>query len=271
MPIARILNTNGPTWVQFDNQDNPLDSVTKSASSLAALMRGDSDDDGTRSAMGARLMAPLEEGARIVCIGLNYRAHAAESGHAEPARPVVFFRTRESLVGPEEAMILPQESERFDWEGELAVVIGKDGRRIAEEDAMDHVLGYTCLNDGSIRDWQKHTSQFGPGKNFDNSGSIGPWIALAEDAGEPGAMQLTTRRNGTIVQQSGVHDLIFAIPALIAYVSTFMALRTGDIIATGTPSGVGGARKPPVFLSAGDEITVEISGIGTLRNPVIAD
>ena len=168
-------------------------------------------------------------------------------------------------------MILPRESERFDWEGELAIVIGKGGRRIAEEDAMNHVLGYSCLNDGSIRDWQKHTSQFGPGKNFDNSGSIGPWIALAEAAGEPGAMQLTTRRNGTIVQQSGVHDLIFAIPALIAYVSTFMALRTGDIIATGTPSGVGGARKPPVFLSAGDEITVEISGIGTLRNPVIAD
>lgn len=236
---------------------------------MSATLAGLLADPQPANLRGDRTLAPLEASARIICIGLNYRAHAEESGIAVPSHPVVFFRTRESLVGPEEAMVLPAESERFDWEGELGVVIGKAGRRIAADNAMEHVLGYCCVNDGSLRDWQKHTSQFSPGKNFDRSGSIGPWVVEAHDAGDAAAMRLRTVLNGETVQDSGVDDLIFPVPELIAYVSGFMELKTGDVIATGTPSGVGGARKPPRFMTDGDEISVEISGVGTLSNRIL--
>ena len=234
---------------------------------LAGLLTDPQPADGN----GDRLLAPLDPSARIICIGLNYRAHAEESGLALPAHPVVFFRTRESFVGPDEAMALPRESERFDWEGELGVVIGKSGRRIKAERAMEHVLGYCCVNDGSLRDWQKHTSQFSPGKNFDRSGAIGPWIVEAADAGEIEAMQLKTILNGETMQDSGVDDLIFSVPEIIAYLSGFMELKPGDVIATGTPSGVGGARKPPLFMKEGDQVSIKISGVGTLSNRIVKD
>ena len=267
MPIAKLVTGDTPHWVRFAPGTSP-DAASESYATLDDALAGRQSPapKGT-----ARVIAPLSDLARIVCIGLNYRAHAAESGLDEPTKPVVFYRTRESLVGPDETMLVPAESERLDWEGELAVVIGKPGRRIAEADAMAHIMGYCCLNDGSVRDWQHHTSQYSPGKNFDASGAIGPWIATADEVGAPDEMQLTTRLNGTVVQDSPVSDLIFNVPQLIAYVSSFMALRTGDIISTGTPSGVGAARKPPQFLTAGDRVEITISGVGQLANPVAAD
>lgn len=265
MAISRIEQAGGPVWVRFADGADPRTDARVSSDSLAGLL----DDPQPAEAHGGKLLAPLDSCARIVCIGLNYRAHAEESGVAVPSHPVVFFRTCESLVGPEDEMVLPAESERFDWEGELGVVIGRPGRRIPAEMAMEHVLGYCCVNDGSLRDWQKHTSQFAPGKNFDRSGAIGPWLVEADDAGEVAAMRLTTTLNGETVQDSGVDDLIFTVPEIIAYVSGFMELRTGDVIATGTPSGVGGARKPPRFMREGDEISVGISGVGTLTNRIV--
>lgn len=265
MAISRIECAGEAVWVRFDEGGDPKTDARSRSGSLAGLLA----DPQPAEMRGDRLLAPLEASARIVCIGLNYRAHAEESGIAVPSHPVVFFRTRESLVGPEEPMVLPAESERFDWEGELGVVIGKPGRRIAADKAMDHVLGYCCVNDGSLRDWQKHTSQFSPGKNFDRSGSIGPWIVEADDAGDVATMRLKTVLNGETVQDSGVDDLIFTVPEIIAYVSGFMELKTGDVIATGTPSGVGGARKPPRFMGEGDVISVEISGVGTLSNRIV--
>lgn len=268
MPIARVRTRDHSAWTRFaDNRG--WAHATAGYPTLEGLLSGEGDAvalDGTQT-----LDAPLDPGARIVCIGLNYRAHAEESGHAIPAHPVVFFRTHQSLVGPDATLIAPSVSDRFDWEGELAIVIGAPGHRIPEARAMSHVLGYCCFNDGSLRDWQKHTSQFSPGKNFDRSGAIGPWIATASDAPGLETLRLTTRLNGTVMQQSGVDDLIFAVPALIAYVSSFMALRVGDVIATGTPSGVGGARKPPIFLSDGDRIEIDIPGIGCLANSVRAE
>jgi 2-keto-4-pentenoate hydratase/2-oxohepta-3-ene-1,7-dioic acid hydratase in catechol pathway len=268
MPIARVRRLDRTAWVRFDGAEGWA-RATSGHADLAGLVAGRGETvalDGSQT-----LAAPLEAGARIVCIGLNYRAHAAESGHAIPARPVVFFRTRESLVGPGAPMIAPAVSDRFDWEGELAVVIGAPGHRIPEAGALSHVLGYCCFNDGSLRDWQKHTSQFSPGKNFDASGAIGPVIATAAETSAPETLRLTTRLNGRVMQDSGIDDLIFPVPALIAYVSSFMALRVGDVIATGTPSGVGGARTPPVFMADGDEVEVAIPGIGKLTNPVRAE
>ena len=159
--------------------------------------------------------------------------------------------------------------ERFDYEGELAVIIGRGGRRIPRAQALEHVAGYACFDDGSVRDYQRHTSQFTPGKNFDGSGGFGPWMVTADEIPNPSALQLTTRLNGQVMQHASTADLIFDIPALIAFISTFTPLEPGDVIATGTPSGVGDKREPLRYLRLGNMLEVEISGIGTLRHPVV--
>lgn len=269
MPIAKISGLHGPQWAILEPGTDTLPKEAHCASTLADLLAGEAVHAEIEA--DATLVAPLDPGARVLCIGLNYRAHAAETGHAEPKYPVVFTRTQDSLVGPGEAMIKPAESEKMDYEGELAIVIGQGGRRIPQDKAMEAIAGYTILNDGSIRDFQSHTSQFAPGKNFDRSGAIGPWIATAEEAGAPDKLHMTTTLNGEVVQDSGVDDLIFSVPELVAYVSTFMELRTGDIIATGTPSGVGMARNPTKFLQDGDTVVIDIPGVGTLTNSVEAD
>ncbi len=204
---------------------------------------------------------------KILCVGVNYRPHIEEMGREIPDYPVVFTRFPSSLVGPDEPIIRPQASEQFDFEGELAFVIGKTARHVQRDDALDYIAGYCCFLDGSVRDWQRHTGQFTAGKNFDRSGAIGPMVR-AIDVPDPTLLELTTRVNGEVMQRGSVADLVFDIPALVEYCSTFTELRPGDVIATGTPGGVGAARKPPVWLRDGDLVEVDISGIGMLRNPV---
>ncbi len=210
----------------------------------------------------------LQNLGKILCVGVNYRPHVEEMGREIPDYPVVFTRYPDSLVRDGESIVRPAVSEQFDFEGELAVVIGRSARHVDAANALDYVGGYTCFMDGSVRDWQRHTMQFTAGKNFVASGAIGPHVAAAEDVRDPRALELTTRVNGEVKQQGCVADLVFDIPALIAYCSTFTELRAGDIIATGTPGGVGAARTPPEWLKAGDVVEVEIPGVGTLSNPV---
>lgn len=212
-------------------------------------------------------MVNPETNRKILCVGVNYRPHIEEMGREIPEYPVVFVRFPDSLVNDGEALIRPRVSEQFDFEGELGIVIGKRARYVPKADAWDFIAGYCCFMDGSVRDWQRHTSQFTAGKNFERSGAIGPMVPALE-IGEPGALRLTTRVNGTIMQQGRIADLVFDIPTLIEYCSTFTELQPGDVIATGTPGGVGAARKPPAWLRDGDLVEVEIPGLGVLSNPV---
>jgi 2-keto-4-pentenoate hydratase/2-oxohepta-3-ene-1,7-dioic acid hydratase in catechol pathway len=192
----------------------------------------------------------------------------AESNAKLPDYPSTFLRVIESFVPQGTPLVRPRVSTHYDYEGELALVIGTPGRHIAKEDGYKHVFGYTCLNEGSIRDYQ-FTHSVTAGKNFFHSGSIGPWIVPAEDIGDPEKLMLRTRLNGIEVQHTCTDDLIFDMPTMIAYLSVIMPLNAGDIISTGTPEGVGFVRKPPLWLKAGDTVEVEISGIGTLRNTVV--
>jgi 2-keto-4-pentenoate hydratase/2-oxohepta-3-ene-1,7-dioic acid hydratase in catechol pathway len=206
--------------------------------------------------------------AKILCIGINYRPHMLEMGRQPPSRPVVFVRFGSSLVGHGEPLIRPAASEQFDFEGELAVIIGKRARQVSIDAALDHVAGFACFNDGSVRDFQRHSGQFTPGKNFVASGSLGPWMTTRDEIPDPAALQLTTRLNGEVVQQESTGELLFGIAELIEYITIWTELMPGDVIATGTPGGVGAGRTPPLWMKPGDEIEVEISGIGSLRNDV---
>lgn len=214
-----------------------------------------------------RLLPPIV-GPRIFCIGINYRSHRDEMGRDASDHPTVFVRFPSSLVGHAAPLVRPLASDRFDYEGELAVVIGRPGRRIPRDYALEHVAGYSCFNDGSIRDYQRHTSQFTAGKNFDRSGSFGPWLVTADEIDDPSALTLTTRLNGEVMQHSTTDLLIFDVPEIIAYLSEFTELHPGDVIATGTPGGVGVARDPAVFMRPGDTIEVEISDVGLLCNKI---
>ena len=209
--------------------------------------------------------------AKLLCVGVNYMPHIKEMGRERPERPVLFVRFGGSIVGHEQPLLKPRESEQLDYEGELAVIIGKRARRVSRERALDYVAGYSCFNDGSVRDYQRHSGQFTPGKNFHASGAFGPWLVTADEVPDPRKLTLTTRLNGTVMQHESVGELCFDVPQLIEYCSTFAQLEPGDVIVTGTPGGVGAGRKPPVWMKPGDTVEVEIGGIGTLRNPVAAD
>jgi 2-keto-4-pentenoate hydratase/2-oxohepta-3-ene-1,7-dioic acid hydratase in catechol pathway len=213
------------------------------------------------------LLPPFELGARIFCIGVNYRSHAGETGRELPPQPSVFIRTQESVVGSGTGVTRPTASLNFDFEGELGVVIAKSGRYIKQDAALGHVGGYTCFNDGSIRDFQKHSTT--SGKNFESTGACGPWIVTADEIPDPEALMLVTRLNGAEVQRSGTDLLIYSIPRIIEYLSTITTLEPGDVIATGTPAGVGSRRTPPLWMKPGDTIEVDISKIGVLKNPVV--
>jgi 2-keto-4-pentenoate hydratase/2-oxohepta-3-ene-1,7-dioic acid hydratase in catechol pathway len=206
--------------------------------------------------------------AKFLCVGINYMPHIKEMGRERPDHPVIFVRFASSLVGHEEPMIKPRASEQFDFEGELAVIIGKRARHVPRARALEHVAGYSCFNDGSIRDYQRHGPQWTPGKNFQQSGAFGPWLVTADEQPDPARLRLRTLLNGQIVQDESVAELCFDVPSLIEYCSTWTELLPGDVIATGTPGGVGAGRKPPLWMKAGDTVAVEISGIGTLRNPI---
>lgn len=215
------------------------------------------------------LLPPLSNPEKIVCIGLNYKDHSAESGFKQPEYPTVFGRFNSSLIAHGAPILRPAFSEQLDYEGELAAIIGKTARDAAEEDALDHIAGYSVFNDGSIRDYQFKAPQWTPGKNFDDTGAFGPDFVTADDL-PPGCegLRLQTRLNGQVVQDASISDMVFPVAKLVAILSQFMTLKPGDVIVTGTPSGVGLARKPPLFMKHGDTVEVEIDRVGLLRNPV---
>ncbi|MEO1062841.1 MAG: fumarylacetoacetate hydrolase family protein [Actinomycetota bacterium] len=218
-------------------------------------------------------LPPIERPSRVLCVGLNYRDHVAESASIAPAAalPTIFTRFASSHVGHLRPIVAPAASRTFDYEGEIALVVGRSGRHIDRDDALDHVLGLTPFMDGSVREFQRHTSQFTPGKNFDASGSYGPWITTLDEIGDLDAVTVTTRIDGEQVQHAPLADLITPIADVIAYCSTFTTLDVGDVIATGTPGGVGVARDPQLFLRPGMTVEVEVSSVGTLVNPVVAE
>jgi 2-keto-4-pentenoate hydratase/2-oxohepta-3-ene-1,7-dioic acid hydratase in catechol pathway len=216
------------------------------------------------------LLPPIPAPDKIVCIGLNYRAHAAEAGLKVPEHPSLFLRLNNTLVPHGGALVRPSVSSDMDYEGELAVVIGRGGRHIAAAQALDHVAGYSCFNDGSLRDYQRQHS-VAVGKNFVATGGFGPWLVTRDEIPDPAQLTLTTRLNGAEVQRGETADMIFSVAQIISYVSDFTPLVPGDVISTGTPPGVGMARKPPLWLKPGDVVEVEISRIGVLRNGVVAE
>jgi 2-keto-4-pentenoate hydratase/2-oxohepta-3-ene-1,7-dioic acid hydratase in catechol pathway len=217
------------------------------------------------------LMPPIPNPNKIVCLGVNYAAHGAEAGVAPPPYPMIFLRLPEVLIGHGQPLIRPRISEQFDYEGELAVIIGRAGGHIPEADAMSYVAGYSCFNDASVRDWQFHTRQFGMGKNFRNSGPFGPWIVTADEMGDYRTHTLRTLLNGKEVQHTTLDQMVYAVPRIIAYVSDALPWHPGDVISTGTPAGVAHVAKEPRYMRAGDTVDVEISGIGKLTNPVIEE
>jgi 2-keto-4-pentenoate hydratase/2-oxohepta-3-ene-1,7-dioic acid hydratase in catechol pathway len=213
-------------------------------------------------------LPPVADSCKLLCIGINYVPHMKEMGRERPEHPVVFVRFADSIVGHGQPMIRPSDSVQFDYEGELAVVIGRRARRVTRAAALDHVAGYACFNDGSVRDYQRHSQQFTPGKNFHASGSFGPWLVTADEVPDPRTLRLTTRLNGEVVQDESVGELCFDVAQLIEYCSKWALLEPGDVIVTGTPGGVGAGRKPPLWMKAGDNVEVEISKLGVLRNPI---
>ncbi len=221
-------------------------------------------------ALDAVQLAPvIPDPDKIVCVGMNYRDHVAETGRTVTEKPSLFARFAGSQVGQGEAMIRPKVSEQFDYEGELAVIIGKACRHVSEADALSVVAGYACYNDGSVRDWQRHTTQFLPGKTFAGTGAFGPWMVTADEIPDPSTLTLETRLNGQVVQHTTTDLMIATIPQVIAYMSAVLPLLPGDVIVSGTPGGIGAKRNPPLWMKAGDVVEVEISKIGVLANPIV--
>lgn len=205
---------------------------------------------------------------KILCIGINYATHVRETGRDMPTYPMIFTRFADSQTAHMQPILRPTASHKLDFEGELAVVIGKTARHVNQADALDYVAGYSCYNDGSVRDWQKHTIQFVPGKNFPQTGSFGPWLVTSDEIENPQNLELTTRLNGKVMQHTNTSDMIFEVRKLIEYCTTFTELAPGDVIVTGTTGGVGAFREPPVWMKPGDIVEVEISSIGILRNTI---
>ena len=205
---------------------------------------------------------------KILCIGINYATHVRETGRDMPTYPMIFTRFADSQTAHMQPILRPAASHKLDFEGELAVVIGKTARHVDRADALDYVAGYSCYNDGSVRDWQKHTIQFVPGKNFPQTGSFGPWLVTSDEIENPQDLELTTRLNGEVMQHTNTSDMIFEVRKLIEYCTTFTELAPGDVIVTGTTGGVGAFREPPVWMKPGDIVEVEISSIGILRNTI---
>lgn len=251
--IADLGAQGGPAWLR--------DALGGDLAALAATASYPRDS--------VRLLPLVPNPDKILCIGLNYATHVAETGREQKEHPAVFTRWADTLVAHGDAMVRPPETVRFDYEGELAVIIGKGGRRIPRNRAMEHVAGYSLFNDGSVRDWQRHNIQFTPGKNFPATAGFGPELVTQDELADIRSARVQTQLNGTLVQDQPVSDLIWDIPFLIEYCSTFTELAPGDVIATGTPGGVGDKRVPPLYMKAGDRVEVSVEGIGTLSNPII--
>ncbi len=218
---------------------------------------------------GLQLLPVIPHPGKIICIGLNYRDHAKEGGNAVPDYPAVFMRTTTSMVAHGQPLLRPPASDKLDFEAELAVIIGRSATRVTAGNALDHVAGYACFNDGSVRDYQRKSTQWTMGKNFDRTGGFGPELVTADELPEGArGLSITSRVNGAVMQDGNTSDMIFDVATLIEILSEVMTLEPGDVIATGTPAGVGYARKPPLFLKPGDVCDVTIAGIGTLSNSI---
>lgn len=243
----------------------------------AILQRAKQAAEGPRAVRvpvaSARLHAPIHDPAKIICLGLNYRDHAIEANQAIPEEPVLFGKYATALIGHGEAIVLPKVSNKVDYEAEFVIVVGKKGRHIPKERALEHVAGYTVGHDVSARDWQfkGETKQWMSGKTFDTFAPVGPELVTADEVPDPHALGIRLRINGQTLQDSNTNQLIFQAPHILAYISQILTLEAGDLIFTGTPPGVGAARKPPVWLKPGDVVEVEIDGLGTLRNPCVAE
>jgi 2-keto-4-pentenoate hydratase/2-oxohepta-3-ene-1,7-dioic acid hydratase in catechol pathway len=260
-------------FARFEHQGRVHYGLLEGAQSLR-IIQGDilgewSPTDETASLADVRLLAPVDP-PNVIAIGLNYRKHAEESQMALPERPVIFFKTTTAVCHPGDPILLPRVApDEVDYECELAIVIGKRAKHVSQAEALDYVLGYTCGNDVSARDCQiRLDTQWARAKSFDTFAPLGPWIETDLD---PDSVRIMTRLNGQVMQDSSTSDLIFPCRELIAYLSANMTLLPGTVIMTGTPSGVGFARKPPVFLRPGDTVEIDIEGIGVLRNPVAAE
>jgi len=248
---------------------------------LKSVLAAGALDQVQKAAQGKRADHPLSEvefrpvipdPAKILCVGLNYHAHRDETGHRDPtAHPALFIRYPDAQVGHGQPLVLPRNAKDFDYEGELAVIIGKRARHVPAARTLEYVAGYSCYHDGSLRDWQFHTSQWTPGKNFPATGGFGPWLVTSDELRDPSKLTLVTRLNGNEMQRAPTDLMIFDVPTILEYITGFTELLPGDVIATGTPGGVGFKREPPIFMKAGDVAEVEISSIGILRNPVVAE
>jgi 2-keto-4-pentenoate hydratase/2-oxohepta-3-ene-1,7-dioic acid hydratase in catechol pathway len=218
-----------------------------------------------------QLLAPVPRPPKMICVGLNYRDHAAEAKMEVPKVPTIFSKFSSAVIGPGTPIVLPKNSTRPDYEAEFAFVIGTGGRHIAAKDWKRHVFGYTIINDVSARDFQLATTQWLMGKTFDTFAPMGPHIVSADEIEDPHALAISLSIGGETLQQSNTRELIFKIPELVEFISSVVTLEPGDVVATGTPAGVGFARKPPRYLRPGDEVSIRVEGIGELRNPVVAE
>ncbi len=255
--IIELLKNNEPSDLKSALKDNTL---------------GQLSEGKTYGLDEIRFLPLIPNPDKMLCVGLNYKSHREETGLGKGSvYPVIFTRFSNTLVAHGEPIILPAASSKLDYEGELALVISKAGRAISEEDAFDHIAGFSCFNDASVRDWQRHASQYTPGKNFPATGGFGPYLVTPDEIDDLQNQHVSTRLNNELVQDQPISDLIFPIPYLINYISTFTPLEPGDVIVTGTPGGVGAARTPPLWMKAGDTVEVNVGEIGTLINPVSAE
>jgi acylpyruvate hydrolase len=270
--VPGIAADDGSGWHGLTSRDSGFPGTLPELIAQGAdLLRAGRDLLATRAVdlNAVRILPPVPKPPKILCVGLNYDDHLAESGLKKPVYPEIFGRFATSLIAHGEPIRRPPESSTLDYEAELAVVIGRGGRRIHSDRALDHVAGYSLFNDATIRDFQLRTPQWTMGKNFDATGSFGPWLVTPE-AVPPGArgLRIQGRLNGRVMQNASTEQLIFGVSALVELISVAMSLEPGDVIITGTPGGVGAARKPPVFMQPGDIFEVEIEGMGVLSNPV---
>jgi 2-keto-4-pentenoate hydratase/2-oxohepta-3-ene-1,7-dioic acid hydratase in catechol pathway len=282
MRIASYLVRNKPEFGLVTDRGLIDLSARTGAPSLRALLAGDglaaverlADHEPDRAVDSVALLPVITDCAHCYCVGVNYEDHlrevqAAGVARPRPKQPSLFIRYPETFVAHRAPLVLPKVSNELDYEAELAVIIGRGGRYIPREQAMAHVAGYACFNDGSIRDWQFHSSQVTSGKNFLGTGAFGPCLVTADEIGNVGALAIRLVVNGQVLQDGNTSDMLFDIAAIVSYASSFLPLQPGDVIATGTPAGVGFSRKPPVFLKAGDVCEVQIQDVGVLRNTVV--
>jgi 2,4-didehydro-3-deoxy-L-rhamnonate hydrolase len=263
----RLLSFDGPAGHGFGRLEE--ESVVPMGADLLAYLSGAPVSETKPLPLSSvRLLAPVPNPGKVVCIGLNYRDHARESGQPLPEEPVLFAKYANSVIGSGEPIVIPPVTEKVDYEAELCVVIGRMAYEVAPADALDFVAGYTCANDVSARDLQFRGGQWTRGKTVDTFLPTGPWLVTTEELPDPQSLGLRCLLNGHTMQESNTSQMVFGVAQLISFISQTITLLPGDLIATGTPSGVGYARKPPVYLRAGDVVTIEIAGIGSLVNPV---